>query len=260
MAAFAESKAELEAACEQFLLRGCLLLPGLYAPDFVAQLAAAYALGPPRVAGRSRWNVGIAVGDGRRITTLPLSGPFAAAAFFAPPALCLLLSALLGRDFVLSSCSVVRAEPGAAAQRVHRDVNLLYGNRPVSLRMPPFALTVALPLVALTPATGTTALYAGSQLEILPERALARTPDLPYTRLGDAYLFDCRLFHGGTANASAAVRPIVYLTFVRAWFSDHENLLEMLIADETALAAVPPAWPGLLRRARGMQDASLRLT
>lgn len=38
-------------------------------------------------------------------------------------------------------------------------------------------------------------------------------------------IFDYRLYHRGLANASrdGVSRPVLYLTFARSWFTDHEN-------------------------------------
>lgn len=240
----------LQQAYETFVTQGCLVLQNVLPRNFVQTLSQAYATRPPKVAGESRWNRSVPVGPGRGITTLPLQAPFDQPDFFAHPLLCALLDLLLAPDFVLSSCSVVLAGPGAAVQRHHRDINLLYGGSRMSLMLPVYALTVGLPLLDLTDETGTTALYAGSHLEILHERVYAREPVTPRLQMGDVYFFDCRLIHHGTPNTSSQGRPIVYLTYTRSWFLDDENLLETLIADPEVLRRVPASHPRLLSRTR----------
>lgn len=251
-----DENARLEQAHAIFVTQGCLVLKQVFAREYIASLAQAYARHRPQVPGLSRWNYGVSVGPGREITTLPLKAPFDQPDFYAQPLLCRLLARLLGPDFVLSSCSVVLAQPGASAQRRHRDINLLYDNTLVSLRMPTFALTIGIPLIDLTPETGTTALHPGSHLEIVTERILENPPLEPFLAQGDVYFFDSRLFHHGTANPGSAPRPIVYLTYTRAWFLDHENLLETLLVDESALQAAPAAYPLLLSRATLLKDES----
>ena len=36
-------------------------------------------------------------------------------------------------------------------------------------------------------------------------------------------LIDYRLWHRGTANCSAAMRPILYVIYARPWFTDFRN-------------------------------------
>lgn len=246
--------ARLAQAHAIFVTQGCLVLERVFAREYIQSLAEAYAHQGPQISGLSRWNYGVSVGPGREIMTLPLKAPFDDPDFYARPLLCRLLARLLGPDFVLSSCSVVLAQPGAEAQRRHRDINLLYGNARVSLRMPTFALTLGIPLIDLSAETGTTAMYPGSHLEIVTERIFEQAPLEPFLAQGDVYFFDSRLFHHGTANTGSAPRPIVYLTYTRAWFLDHENLLETLLVDESTLQRAPAAYPMLLSRATLLRD------
>ena len=68
---------------------------------------------------------------------------------------------------------------------------------------------------------GTTSLWLGSH------RGAHRDSDAggtkPVVREGSCLLWDYRLKHGGTANRSDTVRPLLYLTYCRPWWVDHVN-------------------------------------
>jgi ectoine hydroxylase-related dioxygenase (phytanoyl-CoA dioxygenase family) len=40
---------------------------------------------------------------------------------------------------------------------------------------------------------------------------------------GDSVIFDIRINHRGTPNNSHKVRPIIYMSYVAAWFRDEVN-------------------------------------
>ena len=44
--------------------------------------------------------------------------------------------------------------------------------------------------------------------------------------MGDVYLMDYRVIHGGMANLSDQPRPILYLVYGRRWFRDAYNFSE----------------------------------
>lgn len=241
-------------AFETFQEQGCLILQNVLAPDYVVRLAQAF---DAQIAGfdpETLWNRSLQVGPRRLIMPLPLKGEFGEPAFYAQPLICQLCEKLMEPQFVLGSCSVVVAFPGATAQRNHRDNNLLFGDTRASLMMPTYAITVGIPLIPLTAETGTTAMYAKSHQELLDARIYAEPAIEPRMQLGDAYLFDSRLVHNGTPNASEQWRPIIYLTYARNWFLDVENYLQnntnAVIADAETLRRVPASRPQLLNRSR----------
>ena len=45
----------------------------------------------------------------------------------------------------------------------------------------------------------------------------------PLARMGDVYMMDYRLIHGGLPNESESERPILYLVYGRPWFHDGFN-------------------------------------
>jgi ectoine hydroxylase-related dioxygenase (phytanoyl-CoA dioxygenase family) len=122
----------------------------------------------------------------------------------------------------------------------------------------PYALNVAIPLVDLTPETGTTKLFPGSHNRSWSEDQF----ELPYIARGGCYLVDYRLSHQGTENRGAAERPIVYLVYARPWFTDIKNYGENVRINiaEHSLSAIPSEHRPLFRRlaAKGAFDRTVK--
>jgi ectoine hydroxylase-related dioxygenase (phytanoyl-CoA dioxygenase family) len=95
---------------------------------------------------------------------------------------------------------------------------------------------------------GTTALWPGSYRD--ETLALAEIGDEPLVREGSCVLWDYRLRHGGTPNRSASPRPLLYMTYCRAWFVDHKNYQQQkpLRAPKRFLAELPEDLRRLLAR------------
>lgn len=187
--------------------------------DFVAHVEAG------RAEGRSR---GVAVGDRRLMVSVPIAGRFADAALLAHPLVHPLLAARLGDDFLLDSVGAVVALPGAAAQARHKDHDLIC-DAAVAVTLPPWAVTMVVPLVDLDATTGTTALVPGSHRrdQIVDGEAVEH----PVAAMGDGYLMDYRLSHWGTANPGARSRPILYIVYARPWFTDARNFQKLRALD-----------------------------
>lgn len=251
----------LEQAEARFLAQGCLVLGNAFRRDFIAALYEAY------LAGSGSWDEtrliaqSLMVGEGRVMTPLPLRGPFLDPRFFANPVIGALLSRLLSERLVLSSCNLVTALPGSAAQRLHRDDALPFGLSPASVMIPPIAITLAIPLIDLDESTGTTALCPGSHHIPQAVNELGIEPVLGYPQRGDAYLIDYRLAHGGTPNRSAQRRPVAYLVYAQPWYFETINQLDQgmaaVIIDDEAYASLRPGYQQLLVRSR-LQHAATR--
>ena len=88
--------------------------------------------------------------------------------------------------------------------------------------MPPFCVTMTVPLVDLNAETGTIRFYPGSQ-----KRTNDTSPKTVYfdpeVSRGSAILFDSQIRHRGLANKSNAPRPVLYFIFARPWFYDYVN-------------------------------------
>jgi len=157
----------------------------------------------------------VRVGPRRVQLPVQLKGPLLDPALFANPLLLRMLEPLLGRNFLLDSLTCVVAFPGAPQQRLHRDHDDLFVDRPdLRAQLPPYAITVAIPLVDFTEDTGATCLFAGSQKLGWPgvEKELAAAKgDLSLVKRGGCYLMDYRLIHRDTANCSDQIRPMLSL-------------------------------------------------
>ena len=219
---------------------------------------------------------------GRYAAVLPFAGPFLSPAFYANPAVLGVMAALLGPDFRLSSLETVISLPGSSDQHQHVDgpvrFDRLVGGKRRPYRgdlsdLPPYAVTLCVPLCDVDDRNGPTAVWAGSHREALRPRppgereVLRRFREKRMAgRFGDAFIFDFRVFHGGLANGSRQPRPLLIMVFTRSWYRD-PNLAEVetgLILGRRELARIParhrelfalaPAarralWPGRSRSA-----------
>ena len=196
------------------------------------------------------------VGDERVMLSVMLSGPFLDPALFANPILMGILGQFLGEGLLIDSFTCVVALPAAGEQKMHRDVPVLFPERPeIGWQAAAYAVTVAIPLVDLTPETGTTRLFPRTHRGAEPEAS-----ELPFARRGDCFLMDVRLQHQGTPNVSGSARPMLYIVYSRPWFTDMENFRGQprINVKREDLAKVPPQhWP-LFRRlaAKGGVDLS----
>lgn len=240
----------LTQAIQDFLQQGFLTCKGAFSQSQIAQWSAIY----------HQWfgqhqqpdSYGFFVGHRRFLHPLPLEGPFADPLFYACEPLREILAAILGRQCVLNNCSVVVSFPGAQDQHLHRDAPLLFGRHPASINAPPYAITVGIPLLPLTPETGCTQFHKGSHHQAILPEAFAEDPNTQYTygELGDIYLMDFRLVHKGTANRSKQQRPIIYLAYSQNWYFDIVNTAQHRIPSiairDRELQAIPEAYRQLL--------------
>jgi len=229
---------------ELFARDGFVVLEGIFDPAFVDELRTEYLRQFPDVASSpERYRVG----DRRLQVPLEMTGPFLSPNLYAHPALLGLAKGLLGEDHLIESLAIVTALPRAKAQRLHLDhQDLAPGNDVVRALIGTYGITVAIPLVDLTPDTGTTKLFTRSHVTKINEDEF----DLPYIGRGGCYAMDYRLWHQGTANQSAMERPLVYLVYARPWFTDitnYGNADRIRIAPQD-LAAVPNEYRRLFRR------------
>ncbi len=194
---------------------------------------------------------------GRYAAVLPFEGPFLDPRFYANPALRGVLSALLGEDYRISSLETVIALPGAYRQHQHIDAPIRFdrsiGGKKRAYQgdlsnLPPYAVTLCVPLCDVTGENGPTAIWPGSQRTALRprppgDRELRR--DYPEERMvgkfGRSFIFDYRTFHGGLPNLTGEPRPVLMFVFTRPWFRD-PNTAEVfpgLAISKRNLARVP---------------------
>ena len=151
---------------------------------------------------------------------------------------------MLGEDYVYEAFGVIWVQPGAPAQKPHRDGGALFAESGLDRVLPPSAMTVAVPLVDvdldLAPtgaAPGSHRLAQGAEVGELQPIELAR---------GDAAIWDFRTFHGGLANLTDRPRPALYFTVCRPFWIDHLNFRKdarvRLVGEPEVLAELGPSF------------------
>lgn len=259
-----QDSAILRRAAESFLENGCLVLRNAFAPALVQGLHDEFVAGYSRYFENRQYADALHVGDRRTMVTVRVEGGFNSPAVYANPNLFALLKYLLSDAMILGSVGAVCALPGAEWQHQHRDhanifdTTLTYpgGDRCYPV-LPPYAITLVIPLVKLDERTGSTRLWLGSHL-VVDKEAMDGEPYDPLVALGDCYLMDYRLMHGGMPNRSDIVRPILYNVYYRPWFRDYQNypLQAPLSMTEAERAKVPPAYRSLFDWSFAKNNAS----
>ena len=167
-------------------------------------------------------------------------GAFSASTLLEHTRLRALLEQALGKEFRLLRVGGVMSFPGADDQPVHRDgaplftASELASYEPtkgegsclrVQRALPPHALHLWLPIDSnYRPESGATSFYLGTHMSSvetfaeLPAHALIKSQ--PIISLGDALLFDDRIFHYGGANLSDTTRTCIFYSFARPFYSD----------------------------------------
>ena len=203
---------------------GVLQIDNLFDKEFVTQLSQSFYDTYSSYFDCGEYADSLEVGDKRRMITIDVKEQFNDPQLYANPFLFGLMQKVLGNNFILGSYGVVVALPGAEHQHVHRDHPSLFGNELIDAQIPSFAVTAVVPLVDLTEATGSTRVWKQSHNKPRSQREYKlNASDVPYMETGSCYLMDYQLVHGGTANVSEIVRPILYLIYYRPWFREVVN-------------------------------------
>ena len=219
-------------AVDLFRAHGALWLENVIRQSTVEKLLAAYQKKYLELGKKELRKRDAAVGDQRFMITVDVKGAFNQRELYANEAMLPILNCLLSDATRIASFGSVVALPGAAEQPIHLDHPPLFGcDQALEADLPVYALTMVVPLVDLSPETGTTAIWEGShkgsdRFDLL--QRLMGKPDFsdaafPYAKRGDAYLMDYRVIHGGMANCSEVARPILYIVYSRPWFRDGFN-------------------------------------
>lgn len=247
-----EATAEFVDACSRsFLQHGAVVINNVFSPDFVEKINSAYRTAYASTIDRER-----EVGDKRTMLAIEIEPPFSDSALYASPLVLPIIEKLLGVDFILDSYVAVTSRPNSEDQHVHVDFSHLFEeDSSMSEAVPPYALTLAIPLVPLSAMTGVTRVWPGthrssSRLDESGKDLMGSVSILP--EYGGCYLFDARIHHGGTANYSADERPILYMVYCRPWFRDANNFYNQkpLKISAEHLSSVPEALQPLFRFAR----------
>lgn len=243
---------------DRFALDGWLQVDGLFPVELIDRVREEFEHQADMLrAGQDGERSFLNVGDGRAMLSVSLDGPFLDPVLFANPILMSIIGAILGGDVLIDSFTCVVASPGAREQQLHRDHPALYANR-TPPGLPAYAVTLVVPLIDLTPDSGTTKLFPRTHLG-----AEARDEARPYVPRGSCFLMDYRIEHQGTANVTDRVRPVLYIVYARPWFTDMDNFRRQprINMTEDALGRVPADHRPLFRRlaAPGAIDKSAKV-
>lgn len=199
------------------------------------------------------------VGGGRFMVTLEFKPPFSETDVYANPFVLPMIKALLSDDCRINSFVAVTAHSGAANQHVHVDLPWLFLEREkkemgeLTRALPPYVLTLVIPLVDTNPLTGTTRVWPGSQRMSTPPKPVGTAlfeSVAVFPQKGDCFMFDGRLLHHGTANYSGYTRPILYLGYARPWFHDGNHSKQIpIVMSETQYASIDAGNRNLFPRA-----------
>ena len=258
-------------AVEIYQRNGSLLMENSFEPGLVQAMQSDFMQNYASRPAEELRATSLFVGHGRFMFSVDLHAPYMDPAVYAPARVMPIVKALLGDDCVIQSIGVVCAYQGSQAQHVHRDHPPLFPDAiELGPTAPPYALHLVVPLVDLDEMTGTTAVWDGSHRWIpggRDDEACAQAgldgATTPWPKLGDSYLMDFRLRHGGTPNRSGRPRPLLYIVYSRAWFQDRANFdkqqrlllgpdeFERIPSEHRRLFddVRPDRWPGAVRAA-----------
>lgn len=155
-----------------------------------------------------------------------IEGPVSDPAVFAAPSVLPLVQRMMGADIVIGEAGVVISHPGAQPQGVHRDAALLFGGMDMELDLPPYSMTMLIPLIDVELGMGPTEFWPGTHKAIDEAAATTGTPERMPLKAGTVILQDARVLHRGGANETGPVRPSVYFNYHRKWYRENPNYEE----------------------------------
>ncbi|MBE9069045.1 phosphotransferase [Leptolyngbya cf. ectocarpi LEGE 11479] len=242
----------VKAAQGLFETSGVLLIKNLFSKELITNLQTSFVERYQVYFEDKDYADALKVGDKRRMLTVDIAPPFNNPDLYGNPFLLHLMRSLLGTGFVLGSFGAVISLPGSKAQHVHRDHPSLFDNEELDTQIPSFAITLVIPLVDLTPETGSTRVWKGSHRQYSSQNLSRQDADTPYVSTGSCYLMDYQLLHGGTANVSNQVRPILYLNYYRSWFQEAVNYEQQarILLTKQEYQKIPEPYKFLFERQR----------
>jgi Phytanoyl-CoA dioxygenase (PhyH) len=209
-----------------FARSGCLVIEDVFEPDYIDNLKYHFDQRYGCLPETELEGIYYKVGDKRYQFTMEMTAPFSESPIYAHPIMLAVNEMLLGEKFLLDSYVSVLSLAGASDQNIHRDCPPLFENEALHATLPPYALTVIIPLVDIDLQCGSTSLWPGSQKHFSRQSVSFENPTLPLVKRGSIYLWDYRLFHAGAANNSSVDRPILSLVYCKRWFSDTTNFFK----------------------------------
>jgi len=221
----------LKEAANIFLKQGCLLIHNAFEPKYIQRLHDDFVKEYAHYFVDNDFNDALSVGNKRTMLTVEIKNSFNTYEFYANPKIFPLLKYLLSDDLILGSVGSVVSLPGAENQHVHRDHPNIYdtglgyeGSDNPLQHGAPYAITLVIPLIPINKKSGSTKVWPGTHIsDEEPSHVEASNGIEHSAELGSCFLMDYRLIHGGMANNSDAIRPILYNIYSRPWFRDYRN-------------------------------------
>ena len=254
----------LEEAARCLRREGALILEDIVNPALIQEARENFVQRYDRYLDGQKHYDALQVGDRRLMITVDLEPPFDRRELIANPWLLSVLRATFEDDVVLGAYGVVCSLPAAPRQHIHIDGSDLFPQAAINRVLPIVAVTVAIPLLEMNEINGTTALWPRTHRDSAlarridgqrasEEGALTEIGEEPLLREGSCAIWDYRLLHGGTPNHSTAPRPLLYMTYCRAWFFDHKNYQQQapVRVPKRFLMDLPEDLRRLLARAQG---------
>lgn len=209
------SSENVERAIEIFSDQGFVRLENVFSAETMSVWKAHYERRYRRFLSGTDW------ADRRPLFTVDIEGPLNTPLLYANPLVMPLVSRNVGRDCIVGAVSTVISFPGAPDQRLHRDSQALFGeDYEVDKDLPPYAMTMLIPLVECNRETGCTKVWPGSHHRNEGAEVERIQPFEPIVPVGSVLLTNSKLLHRGGANLSQTIRPLVYITYHRSWFRD----------------------------------------
>jgi ectoine hydroxylase-related dioxygenase (phytanoyl-CoA dioxygenase family) len=231
---------------ELYQKNGCLLVKNVFSVEDIRELYDFHYRTYLNFFKEGEFENTLVVGDQRRMTTFEIKGLFNSPHLYANPLIFSLLETLLSKNIILSFFGSVTSYPGAPDQHTHRDNPHIFdqpdvyeGGEKVLPLLPPYAISVSVPLVPLNEINGTTRMFLGSHLVTLKDVRRNCEYSHPKAEPGDCLFMDWRVVHGGTANRSDNIRPVVYLEYFRHWYRDVLNPKKHILISSEEYAKIP---------------------
>lgn len=156
----------------------------------------------------------------RHTAPLVIDGLLSKRKIFAPLPILQISEKLLSSDMVIESLGLLVSLPDAPDQGRHYD-GLLYREGEFDRLLPPFALSISLPLVPLDEVSGTTAFWLRSHRSGKADGPPDFAPVVP---VGSAIVWDFRTIHSGRGNHSGVPRPILFSVHSRDWWMEPKTV------------------------------------
>lgn len=194
---------------------------------------------------------------GRYAAVLPFEGPFLDPKFYANSIVGEMMGALLGSGYCIGSLEVVVAIPGAYEQHQHIDGPIRFdrviGKKKIGFEgdlsdLPPYAVSLCVPLCDVNEDNGPTAIWPGSHRSALrarPPGAREVSREFPVEHMagdfGRSFLFDFRTYHCGMPNLTPEPRPLLVIVFTRSWYRDpnQAEVYPNVVVSKRALDRIP---------------------